>query len=53
MRIGARRPSVTTALGILSGQGLIERIPGGWLLHGDIERLASRVEDPALRTAAG
>src|SRR3954451_25486121 len=51
--VGARRPSVTTALGILAGQGLIERIPGGWLLHGDIERLASQVEDPALRTATG
>ena len=51
--VGARRPSVTTALGILSSQGLVERIPGGWLLHGDIERLASQVEDPALRTAAG
>jgi len=49
--VGARRPSVTTALGILSGQGLVERIPGGWLLHGDIERLASRVEDPGLRSA--
>jgi len=51
--VGARRPSVTTALGILASQGLIERIPGGWLLHGDIERLASRVEDPGLRSATG
>src|SRR3954449_8315247 len=51
--VGARRPSVTTALGILAGQNLIERIPGGWLLHGDIERLASRVEDPGLRSATG
>jgi CRP/FNR family transcriptional regulator, cyclic AMP receptor protein len=51
--VGARRPSVTTALGILAGQGLIERIPGGWMLHGDIERLAMRVEDPALGTATG
>jgi len=51
--VGARRPSVTTALGILASQGLIERIPGGWMLHGDIERLASRVEDPALRSATG
>jgi hypothetical protein len=51
--VGARRPSVTTALGILASQGLVERIPGGWMLHGDIERLASRVEDPALRSATG
>jgi CRP/FNR family cyclic AMP-dependent transcriptional regulator len=34
--VGARRPSVTTALGQLMGRGLIERRPdGGWLLHGD------------------
>jgi CRP/FNR family cyclic AMP-dependent transcriptional regulator len=33
--VGARRPSVTTALGRLQEQGLIERLPdGGWLLHG-------------------
>ena len=34
--VGARRPSVTTALGQLMGRNLIERRPdGGWLLHGD------------------
>ena len=33
--VGARRPSVTTALGRLQEQGLIERLPdGSWLLHG-------------------
>ena len=33
--VGARRPSVTTALGRLQERGLIERLPdGGWLLHG-------------------
>jgi CRP/FNR family transcriptional regulator, cyclic AMP receptor protein len=33
--VGARRPSVTTALGRLQDQGVIERLPGGaWLLHG-------------------
>jgi hypothetical protein len=33
--VGARRPSVTTALGRLQGGGLIERLPdGAWLLHG-------------------
>jgi hypothetical protein len=33
--VGARRPSVTTALGRLQDQGLIARLPdGAWLLHG-------------------
>jgi CRP/FNR family transcriptional regulator, cyclic AMP receptor protein len=33
--VGARRPSVTTALGQLMARKLIERRPdGGWLLHG-------------------
>jgi CRP/FNR family cyclic AMP-dependent transcriptional regulator len=33
--VGARRPSVTTALGRLQDRGLIERLPdGAWLLHG-------------------
>jgi hypothetical protein len=33
--VGARRPSVTTALGQLIARGEIERRPdGGWLLHG-------------------
>lgn len=33
--VGARRPSVTTALGVLSRRGLVERTDAGWLLHGD------------------
>ncbi|HYF24796.1 MAG TPA: Crp/Fnr family transcriptional regulator [Baekduia sp.] len=33
--VGARRPSVTTALGVLARQGLVERTDSGWLLHGD------------------
>ena len=34
--VGARRPSVTTALGQLSARGAIERRPdGGWILRGD------------------
>lgn len=33
--VGARRPSVTTALGVLSRRGLVERTDVGWLLHGD------------------
>jgi hypothetical protein len=33
--VGARRPSVTTALGQLISRGEIERRPdGGWLLRG-------------------
>ena len=31
---GARRPSVSSALSRLAGQRLIERRPGGWILHG-------------------
>jgi CRP-like cAMP-binding protein len=31
---GARRPSVSSALSRLAGQGLVERRPGGWILHG-------------------
>lgn len=42
--IGARRPSVTTALSGLARDGLVERTDDGWLLHGDpSEILASRL----------
>jgi len=33
--VGARRPSVTTALSGLARDGLVERTPEGWMLHGD------------------
>jgi CRP/FNR family cyclic AMP-dependent transcriptional regulator len=33
--VGARRPSVTTALSGLARDGLVERTENGWLLHGD------------------
>ena len=33
--VGARRPSVTTALSGLAREGLVERTQDGWLLHGD------------------
>lgn len=33
--VGARRPSVTTALSGLARAGLVERTSYGWLLHGD------------------
>src|ERR687887_614439 len=31
----ARRPSVSAALGRLSSVGAVERLPDGWLLHGE------------------
>lgn len=33
--VGARRPSVTTGLGRLARLGMVERVRGGWVLHGD------------------
>jgi len=49
--VGARRPSVTTALGRLQDDGLIERLGDGeWLLHGsppeDFARLADEAQLP-------
>jgi CRP/FNR family cyclic AMP-dependent transcriptional regulator len=32
--IAARRPSVSTALSRLQREGVLERVPGGWMLHG-------------------
>jgi CRP/FNR family cyclic AMP-dependent transcriptional regulator len=32
--VGARRPSVTAALGELTSTGVLERTAGGWVLHG-------------------
>lgn len=40
--VGARRPSVTTALTGLARAGLVERIEGGWLLHGDPDEVLGR-----------
>lgn len=46
--VGARRPSVTTALGRLQEQGLIERLPdGAWLLHGSPPEDYARLEAEA------
>jgi hypothetical protein len=46
--VGARRPSVTTALGRLQDDGLIERLPqGSWLLHGAPPADFARLEDEA------
>jgi len=45
--VGARRPSVTTALSGLSRDGLVERTEDGWLLHGDpSEVLPERLHSP-------
>jgi hypothetical protein len=43
--VGARRPSVTTAVGALAERGAIERLRDGYLLFGDAEQ--------AMRRAAG
>jgi CRP/FNR family cyclic AMP-dependent transcriptional regulator len=52
--VGARRPSVTTGLGRLARLEMVERVRGGWVLHGDpqehlaeleAEREAGEVED--------
>ena len=45
--VGARRPSVTTALSGLAREGLVERTEDGWLLHGDpAEVFPSRLHAP-------
>jgi CRP/FNR family cyclic AMP-dependent transcriptional regulator len=52
--VGARRPSVTTALSGLARDGLVERTEDGWLLHGDpAEVFPTRLHAPiaAARTA--
>lgn len=45
--VGARRPTVSTALGVLRTRGLVERTEDGWLMHGDppreLHELRSRV----------
>ncbi len=57
--VGARRPTVSTALGALRDQGLVERVEGGWLLHGDppdeLHELRARVaaREPTIARAAG
>lgn len=49
--VGARRPSVTTALGRLQEQGLIARLPdGAWLLHGTPPEDYATIEAEAAAT---
>ena len=51
--VGARRPSVTTALSGLARDGLVERTEDGWLLHGDpAEVFPSRLHVLAASPAA-
>jgi CRP/FNR family cyclic AMP-dependent transcriptional regulator len=50
--VGARRPSVTTALSGLARDGLVERTEEGWLLHGDPDDVFPRRLDPPVRAAA-
>jgi hypothetical protein len=46
--IGARRPSVTTAVGSLERRGLLTRQPeGGWVLHGSPPEALGRVAQKA------
>src|SRR3954451_10852436 len=46
--VGARRPSVTAALGRLTERGLVEALPdGGWLLSGDPPVELGHVQAPA------
>jgi CRP/FNR family cyclic AMP-dependent transcriptional regulator len=46
--VGARRPSVTTALSGLARGGLVERTPDGWLLHGNpVEIMRRRLSHDA------
>jgi CRP/FNR family cyclic AMP-dependent transcriptional regulator len=41
--VGARRPSVTTAVGALTEAGAIERVGDGYLLYGDASSALQRV----------
>lgn len=41
--VGARRPSVTTALGALADAGALERVSDGYRLYGDAEQALRRV----------
>jgi CRP-like cAMP-binding protein len=49
--VGARRPSVTSALGELSRERLLERTEDGWLLRGDPAHLVDPVTDRLLSPA--
>lgn len=48
--VGARRPSVTSALGELSRERLLERTEEGWLLRGDPAHLVEPVTERLVST---
>jgi CRP/FNR family transcriptional regulator, cyclic AMP receptor protein len=50
--VGARRPSVTTALSGLTRDGLVERTDDGWLLRGDPADVFPERLQPPTRAAA-
>lgn len=50
--VGARRPSVSTALGELQEGGLVEASGDGWTLHGDPPEEVRRMHDRRRMTAA-
>jgi CRP-like cAMP-binding protein len=51
--VGAKRPSVTTALGELTTAGLLERRDdGSWLLHGEPPEQPGRPRENRARVAA-
>jgi CRP/FNR family cyclic AMP-dependent transcriptional regulator len=49
--VGARRPSVTSAIGDLGRDGLLERTEDGWLLRGDPAHLVDPITDRLLSPA--
>jgi CRP-like cAMP-binding protein len=49
--VGARRPSVTSALGDLARDRLLERTEDGWLLRGDPAHLVDPVTERLLSPA--
>lgn len=50
--VGARRPSVTTALGALSEAGALERVADGYRLYGDADEAMRRVSGEPEESAA-
>lgn len=49
--VGARRPSVSTALAELRREGIVERCEGGWILRGEPPPLARLTSPPSSRSA--
>jgi CRP-like cAMP-binding protein len=49
--VGARRPSVTSALGDLNRDGVLQRTEDGWLLRGDPSEVVGPVIDRVASTA--